>query len=190
MNNTAALALLSLLAIEPGCMNRRAPLPVVPVPGNPQTLRAGTTLALRTASAIDSSVSQPGQTFPCVVSRDANDAEGQLVLPSGSPVTLILMRVASALPKGGALELRIASVTLNGDSYLVRNESEAGNAAVPGASVGTFLGGVAGTQNIPSSGQNAPKGRQITVTGERIWAPVGSLLTFRLEMPVRLIGSH
>jgi hypothetical protein len=118
------------------------------------------------------------------VGRDINDTRGQTVLPSGSPVTLILLRVQSASAKGNVFELRLASVTLNGDSYLVRNESWAANSALTGAGLGTFLRGVPGEQPL----QATP--RQLTVSGEKVWVPDGSLLTFRLDRPVMLIGSH
>jgi len=119
-----------------------------------------------------------------VVSRDINDTAGQTVLPSGSPVKLILLRVQSASANGNVFELRLASVTLNGDSYLVRNESQAANSALTGARLGTFLGGVPGEQPLPATPP------QLTVSSERVWVPEGSLLTFRLDRPVLLIGSH
>jgi hypothetical protein len=187
MKTIISPAFVLLLTIELGCISR-PPAPSVPLAqGIPLTLQAGTTLALRTAQAIDSSSSRPDQTFAAVVSRDAADASGQTVLPSGSPAILVLARAST---KDGAFELRIASVTLNGDSYLVRNESEAGSSAAAGASLGTFLGGVPGTEQPPSREQNAAASAQLMVSEGRISVPVGSLLTFRLDRPVRLIGSH
>jgi len=181
------LAFALLLTIEFGCI-RRSHAPLIPLaPGIPLTLQAGTTLALRTAQAIDSSSSRPDRTFAVVVSRDAADASGQTVLPSGSPAVLVLARAST---REGAFELRIMSVTLNGDSYLVRNESEAGNSTAAGASLGTFLGGVAGTDQPLSTEPNAAESLQLTVSEARIAVPVGSLLTFRLDRQVRLIGSH
>lgn len=120
-------------------MRRHLPSAAPPIPNNPITLQAGTKLALRTAEAIDSSSSSPGQTFAAVVSRDIS-ATGQTVLPSGCPATLVLLVSPPSSAKKGAFELRIASVTLNGVSYSVRNPS-AGNSTAPGASLGAFLGG-------------------------------------------------
>ena len=189
MKTFALAAVVVLLVIEPGCMRQHVPSAAPPIPNNLITLQAGTTLALRTAEVIDSSSSSPGQTFAAVVSRDISDATGQTVLPTGCPATLVLLVSPLSSAKKGAFELRIASVTLNGDSYLVRNPS-AGNSTVPGASLGAFLGGVQGTDRLPSTEENTEKSRQITLSGEKIWVPVGSLLTFRLDRQVRLIGSH
>ena len=190
MKTIISPALVLLLSVELGCVSRPPLASAPPALGIPITLQAGTTLALRTAQAIDSSSSRPDQTFAAVVSRDAGDASGQTVLPSGSPAMLVLVRAARGSATNGAFELRIASVTLNGDSYLVRNESEAGNPSAAGASLGTFLGGVPGTDQPLSTEQNAAASVQLMVSEERISVPVGSLLTFRLDRSVRLIGSH
>jgi hypothetical protein len=92
------------------------------------------------------------------------------------------------LTKAEVFELGIASVTLNGDAYLVRNESQVSNVSVPGARLGTFVGGVPGTE-LPISPRQNPE-TQLTLSGKRIRVPDGSLLTFRLDQPVRLVGSH
>jgi hypothetical protein len=139
---------------------------------------------------IDSSSARAGQTFSAVVSRDVNNAAGQTVLPSGCPVTLILMRAPRGPTKHRGLELRIASVTVNGDSYLARNEPEVSKSTVPGASIGIFLGGVIGPKSVWSAEKNSGTPRQITVTGKSVWVPDDSLLTFRLGRQVLLIGSH
>ncbi len=170
-----------------GCRHR--PQIVAPVePAKPVSLLSGTTLALRTAQAIDSTSSTPGQTFAAVISRDANDASGQNVLPSGSPVTLILVRSQNAAPNTG-FALAMASVTLNGNSYLVRNQAGASDAPGSGAQLGTFVGGVPSTFRILASQQQAEGGSQLVISPERIRVPLGSLLTFRLDQPVYFIGS-
>jgi hypothetical protein len=185
MKTITSLSLLMLLTLQPAC--RHTPPPITPLrsaaPNIPISLPPGATLALRTAQEIDSSSSSPGQTFAAVVSRNIDDVTGQTALTSGSPAKLMLLRVHQTSAKGELFELLLASVTLNGDSYLVRNESQAANSALPGARLGTFLGGVPGTEHFPAA-------RQLTVSGERIWVPEGSLLTFRLDRPVLLIGSH
>jgi hypothetical protein len=183
-------ALVLLFATELCCISQRPPVTGTPAPTSSITLRGGTTLVLRTVQAIDSSSSRPGQTFAAVVSRDTNNVAGQLVLPSGCPVTLVLVRGPRDSAKDRGFELRIASVTVNGDSYLARNESNAGHSAMPSASLGTFLGGVLGPANVWSAQKNSEPSRQIAVTGGRIWVPDDSLLTFRLDQQVRLIGSH
>ena len=185
------LASLLLSIAGMGCRHNPPRLEAVPASGGGATLSlaAGTTLAVRTAQEIDSSSSLRGQTFAVVVSRDTNDDSGQTILPSGSPATLILLEEQRVPAEGGRFQLGIASVMLNGNSYLVRNETQAGDAKIPGASLGVFLGGVPGTQRLPSTGQSAESGEQFILSGERIRCPVGSLLTYRLVQPVLLIGS-
>ncbi len=187
------LAVLLLVPLELGCRHRvsritaSGPAP----PGPPISLEAGTTLALRTAQVIDWSSSMPGQTFAAVVSRDTNDAKGQIVLPSGSPAVLVVLRGQPAMANSEQFEsskLGLASVTLNGDSFLLRNEPQAGDSASLGASLGMFLGAVSGPEPTMGHGMDAPPQRGATREGIR-W-PVGSLLTFRLDRPVLLIGSH
>jgi hypothetical protein len=191
MKIIASSALVLLLTMELGCIGRRPSSSALPTPSSsPITLQAGTTLALKVVQAIDSSSSRPGQTFAAVISRDVNNATGQIVLPSGCPVTLVLVHAPRGSTKDRGFELRIASVTVNGDSYLVRNESSAGDLALQGVSLGTFLGGVLGPANVWSAQKSSEPSRQITVTGERIWVPDDSLLTFRLDQQLRLIGSH
>jgi hypothetical protein len=138
-------------------------------------LPAGTVLALRMAQAIDSASAAPGQAYAAVVSRDVNDAAEQTQLPSGSPATLILMG-------GPPYELRLAAITLNGDAFMVENPET--NASQSGVALGVFLGAVPGTE------QNPPPTGPISVTGERVRVPVDTLLTFRLNSRIRLIGSH
>ncbi|MEO8052970.1 MAG: hypothetical protein ABI833_21390 [Acidobacteriota bacterium] len=188
MKTTVLRALPLWLVFLSGTGCRHRPPIVAPVePAKPISLLAGTTLALRTAQAIDSSLSTPGQTFAAVISRDANDASGQNVLPSGSPVTLILVRSQNAAPNTG-FELAMASVTLNGNSYLVRNQAGASDTPGSGAQLGAFLGGVPSTFRIPPL-QPAEGGSQLVISPERIRVPLGSLLTFRLDQPVYFVGS-
>lgn len=189
------LAVLLLVALELGCRHTpsRITVPGPAPPGPPLSLEAGTTLALKTAQAIDSSSSSPGQTFAVVVSRDTKDATGQTLLPSGSPAILIVLPDQPAMADGRRVEsfkLGLASVTLNGDSFLVRNEPRAADSTNLGAGLGTFLGGVSGPEILPFTGQSSDAPPNLSVTREGIRWPVGSLLTFRLDSPVLLIGSH
>ena len=182
MSKTALFLFLCLIA---ACRHRSLQLsgPAVQTP-EPFVLSVGTTLAFRTAQTIDLAISRPGQTFAVVVSRDAADATGQTILPSGSPATLVTRLVgSSALSEGaaGRLELALASVTLNGDSFLTSNFPTGG--VVENASLGTFRGGVPGTEGWAA-------GPQKPMAMEPLRWPVGSLLTFRLTQPISLIGSH
>ncbi len=175
-----ALAMLTLLTLTAGCRHSPPPVPApLPAPRGDLSLAAGSVLAFKTAQAIDLPSSRPGQTFAVVVSRDANVANGQRMLPSGSPATLIVLED----PSGKPTRLGLASVMLNGDSYLVGNQHETELLPRTGVSLGTFLGGVAGTE--PYAGPPAQLSAQ-----EAIRCPPGSLLTFRLETEIVLQGAR
>lgn len=183
-SSVVSLLMVTLLGCAP-----KTPISLpTPARSGPISVPAGATIAIRTADTIDASAS-PGQTFGAVVARDVNGADGQPLLPSGCPATLILLQLPGGSSKRQVLELGLASVTLNGNSYLVRNQLEGPGATASGARLGTFLGGVPGTEEPPSARQNEGQ-RQLTVSGEKLWAPVGSLLTFRLKRSLVLIGSH
>lgn len=145
-------------------------------------LEAGTTLAFRTAQEIDLPSAQLGQTYAVVVNRDANAADGQTVLPSGSPAVLIVLAAQTPTESKPSFVLGIASATLNGDTFLARNQSNADD-MVGSASLGAFIGGVAGT--VWQSGLKPELDSAIAIR-----CPIGSLLTFRLDRPIQLIGSH
>ena len=86
-----------------------------------------------------------------------------MTLPTGSPATLVLLATA------GTPVLGLASLTINGDSFLVAADQ---SGAVP---LGEYLGGV------PGSGSPS-----LTVSGAAIQIPSGSLLTFRLGQAITL----
>jgi len=159
-----ALVIVLLAPFGPGC--RRSVAPPPPAPVGPVTVPAGTVLPLRVAQTIDSDASRPGQTFAAVVTRDIDNPRGQTVLPDDSPSTLVLLRGRTQ----GTFEIGIALVTLNGDAFLVGDQH-----------LGVFLGGVRGAGSAPS---------ELALSGKRVWAPLGSLLTFRLGRPLVLLGSH
>lgn len=166
-----------VLALELGCRHSPAQVASVPPPvvGGTISLIAGTTLAFRTAQEIDLPSARLGQTYDVVVSRDANAVDGQTILPGGSPATLIVLRANPGV-------LGLASATLHGDAFLARNQAQDDGPGEGGAALGAFLGGVPGTRGPASP---APRMDSIEV----LRCPVGSLLTFRLDQPIRLIGS-
>ena len=174
-----------VLLVLASTLNCRHSSPQVLPPAPPTgriSLEAGTTLAFRTAQQIDLPSAKLGQTYAVVVNRDANAADGQTVLPSGSPATLIVLAAQTRIGTNPSFVLGIASATLNGDAFLARNQSNADDMA-GGASLGTFIGGVAGPVLQP--------GLKIDLdSASAIQCPVGSLLTFRLDRPIQLIGSH
>ena len=154
-----------------------------PSPSGFQCRQCGRKSGARTAQVIDSASSTPGQTFAAVIARDAGNPAGQTLLAAGSPATLVLL--STTAPDGGQrFELALESVMLNGNEYLVCNPP---NETGP-ARVGAFVGGVPGTMYSRSDNPDAGT-PQIVITSQRIHVPLGSLVTFRLDQPIRLIGA-
>lgn len=178
-----ALLVFLVLASATGCRHSSTQVtPPTPLPGARISLAAGTALAFRTAQDIDLPLAHSGETYAVVVSRDSNAVNGQTVLPSGSPATLIALPAPTKIGDKPSFVLAIASATLNGDSFLARNSSQVDGIS-GGASLGTFLGGVAGTLWKPGLTPKLDSASQLR-------CPAGSLLTFRLDRPIELIGSH
>ena len=181
----------ALLAVEMACAHHpfqvAAALPVHASDG-PVSLPAGATVALRMVESCDSLGAAPGQTFAAVVSRDIVDSRGRTLLADGSPATLVLLRTQSSA--GPGFQLGIASVTLNGNAYLIRRAPDAENPAASAPPLGTYLGAVRSAEPAPAA--FASERRElppIQVSGPKVQVPAGALLTFRLNEPLRLAGS-
>lgn len=177
-----SIGLLLLAGI--GCAPAPGPVtaaPPPPVAKGPASVPAGSVLALQVVDTIDASAVHAGQTYAAVVSRDIEDGAHRTILPSGSPVTLILLPGRSA----GTVELGIATVGCNGNLYFVRSAQ----VGLPGAPLGTFLEGLSGTPAAPPGGQGLLPARGMQVAGPWIWIPADSVLTFRLNAPLIFVGS-
>ncbi len=186
-------ALVLACFIFASCRHSRNVVPVVaPSSGSPIVLPSGSVLAFRTAEPIEWTQSAPNRVFAAVVSRDLNGNASQLVLPSGSPVTLMVLPTAGQTTSG-SWELGLASVMLNGDAFLVRNgisSAANGNGENTGARLGVFAGGVPGTFDKPGTLPPAQGTIELTVAGPKISIPNGSLLTFRLEQELVLVDAR
>ena len=156
-----------------------APPPSPPLTGS-ITLPAGSTLAIRTADPIDSSQAIPDRAYAAVISRDVKGSETQMALPTGSPATLVLLGTANS----GMWQLGLASLTINGDSFLVSANTSSG---LP---LGAYLGGVPGTVYPAKLDKDKPAEPSLTVSGALIQIPSGSLLTFRLGQEITLRDWH
>ena len=153
-------------------------------------------MALRTAETVDSEQPKLNRAYAAVVSRDLKGAETQTLLPSGSPVTIVLLSLAEIAGNGGSWQLGLSSAMINGNSFLVRNggtglvDRPLSMSQDSAALLGTFLGGVPGTfyPNLPADALHDPS--KLTVSGTSIEISSGSLLTFRLREAIVLVGSQ
>jgi hypothetical protein len=169
---------------------------------------AGTQISVRTEETIDSAKAAEGQTFPAEVTQDVRDASGAVVIPRGANAAIII-RSAS---KGGHfrgtsdLVLDLAWVAVDGRQYNLETvdltkrgrdgigknkrtaEFTAGGAAL-GAVIGAIAGGGKGAAIGAGSGAGAGALTQILTRGGSIKVPVESVLTFRLEQPLRVVAA-
>ena len=165
---------------------------------------AGTEVSVRNDESIDSSKAAEGQTYPAEVTKDVLDAEGNVVIPAGAHAQIVI-RSAS---KGGKIRgtsdlvLDLAAVTIDGRQYdlsttdltekghsgvgLNRRTGEfSGGGAAIGAIIGAIAGGGKGAAIGAGSGAAAGAITQVLTKGT-IKVPVESVLTFKLDKPLRV----
>ena len=170
---------------------------------------SGTQISVRTEESIDSAKAVEGQTFPAEVTRDVRDASGAVVIPRGANAVIVI-RSAS---KGGHfrgtadLVLDMASVAIDGRQYKLEtaNLSErgrdgigknkrtaefTGGGAALGAIIGAIAGGGKGAAIGAGSGAGAGALTQVFTRGGSIKVPVETVLTFRLERPLRVVAAQ
>ena len=165
----------------------------------PITIPAGTVITVRTAQQLGSKISQDGESFSATVARPV-EVGGTVVIPDGSSAT---GTVVAAHPlgrfKGGAmLQLRLNSVTINGQSVPIntasfaRSEKGKGKRTATmiggGAGLGALIGGLAGGGKGAAIGALAGAGAGTAGTAftgnKEIVIPAEYALSFKLTKPV------
>ncbi len=163
------------------------------------TIDTGTTISVRTNEPINARNSD-GQVFTGVVDQDVVDANGNVAIPRGSSVELLVKKLSN-----NELALDLDSVTVNGlrygttasDSSLGSGQREGiganqrtgkyvGGGALLGAIIGAIAGGGKGAAIGAGAGAAAGAGTQVLTRGKSVNVPVESLLTFRLEQPLQM----
>lgn len=177
------------------------PQPVVEV----RTIPAGTTLQVRNNEPIDAQTAQDGQTFSGVVARDVVDTDGRVAIPRGSAATLVVRDASRQGKLQGQSELvvDVAAVTLNGKQHRLetsdfvekgkegvgvnkRTGTFAGGGAALGGIIGALAGGGKGAAIGALSGAGAGTVAQSATRGKAARIPSETLLSFRLEAPVKI----
>ena len=147
---------------------------------------AGTNLQVRTVDDISPGTDTPGKTYSAVTTNDIVDQGGNMLVPKGSPAQMSVV----ASPTGGTTaegpQLALLSITVNGKTYQV---SSVMAQAVPSATAGGQAGtnAAAGTVAASTTGGNSTSG-QVVTRGKEMRVPTGSMLTFRLEQAIQLVG--
>ena len=162
------------------------------------TIDAGTTIPVRTNEEIKATKAD-GQVFTGAIDQDVRDTRGQVALPRGTYVELMVKEVGE-----DEYALDLESVTVNGRRLGVEAESGGitaerkegvgansrtgkyvGGGAVIGAIVGAIAGGGKGAAIGAGVGAAGGAGTQVLTRGKGVSVPSETLVTYRLEQPLR-----
>ncbi len=168
------------------------------------TIVPGTELWVRTDQRIDSGNAAAGATFPATIVQDVLDRDGNIVIPRGSPATLVVRQVnAGGTLSNGNFVLDLDSIQVNGRRHVVsttdieaRDQNgiganrRTGEMVGGGAVLGTLLGAIAGCGKGAAIGAVAGAatggGVQVLTKGHEIRVPAETVLKFRLDEPLHL----
>lgn len=172
------------------------------------TVGVGTEISVRAEETIDSAVATQGQTYAAEVTRDILDADGAVVVPHGSNAQIVIKSASKGGRIRGAsdLVLDLASVSVDGQLYSLSTEDLgqrgregigknrrtaefSGGGAAIGAIIGAIAGGGKGAAIGAGSGAGAGALTQILTKGGSIRVPVESVLTFKLDAPLRVVAA-
>jgi len=167
--------------------------------GSASTIDAGTPITVVTSEAINANDSD-GRIYTGVVSKDVVNRNGNVAIPRGSNVGLVVRKTSD-----NEVALDLDSVTMNQQQYSIEAESSTlsvedrdgigankrtgeflGGGALIGAVVGAIAGGKKGALIGGGVGAAAGAGTQVLTRGRSVSVPVETELTFRMEQPLRL----
>jgi hypothetical protein len=170
-----------------------------------RTIPAGSTIAVRNNDTIDSQTAQVGQTYSGVIERAVVDADGRVAIPRGANATLVVRGANDQGKMQGRSELAVdvSSVAVGGRTYRLetsdfvekgreglgtnkRTGEFVGGGAALGGIIGAIAGGGKGAAIGALSGAGAGTATQGLTRGKAVRIPSETLLTFKLEAPVRI----
>jgi hypothetical protein len=160
-------------------------------------INAGTTIAVRTNETINTKFDD-GRVFTGTVAQDVLDRAGNIAVPEGSNVEMIVRTTSN-----NEVALDLDSIMVNGERYSVETDENnvtleekdgigankrtgkyVGGGAVIGAIIGAIAGGGKGAAIGAGAGAAAGAGAQVLTRGRSVNVPAESLLTFRLAQPL------
>jgi hypothetical protein len=161
------------------------------------TIDTGVAIPVRTSEPIDVDHAD-GRIFSGAVDEDVRDTRGNVAVPRGTNVELIVRSISD---KEYALDLE--SITIDGRRMAVEAENSAvsaqkegigansrtgkyvGGGAAIGAIIGAIAGGGKGAAIGAGVGAAGGAGTQVLTRGKNVDVPAEALVTFRLEQPLR-----
>ena len=172
-----------------------------PPAGASIVIPSGTQLPVRTNEKIDSATATEGQSFSAEMTDDVRDSSGNIAIPKGSDVALVIRST-----EGSDLVLDVDSVTVNGQRYAVstadlqkkggagigankRTATMMGGGAIAGAIIGAIAGGGKGAAIGAAVGAAGGAGVQVLTRGKQVSVPAETVLTFRLDSDLQLYAN-
>jgi hypothetical protein len=167
---------------------------------------AGTEVSVRNDETIDSGNASEGQTYAAEVTADVRDANGAVVIPRGANAQLLIKSASGGGRIRGASDLVVdlRSISVGGKQYLVdasdieqkgksgigvnkRTGEFVGGGAALGAVIGAIAGQGKGAAIGGISGAGAGALGQILTKGSSVKIPAETLMTFKLDSPVKIV---
>jgi hypothetical protein len=189
------------------CAERRPPstvtaAPVTTVADDQGLIPAGTQLEVRTLETIKSDSAVDGRTYAAEMSQDVVTGKGRVLIPKGSPAKLVMLSSKdSGKIMGAQLQFGLQTVMVEGKEYTVTSAAQKSSAGLGpnqrtaemvggGAALGAVIGAAAGSGKGAALGAiaGAAAGAAIQVFGKdkEVNIPTETLLSFRLEQPLKL----
>ncbi len=169
-------------------------------------LLVGTQVSVRTEETIDSGKAVEGQTFAAEVTQTVRDESGATVIPRGANAQIIITSASQGgrFTKASDLSLDLKSVAIDGRQYRPstvdfqqkgkaglgankRTAQYSGGGAALGAIIGAIAGGGKGAGIGAGAGAGAGAITQVVTKGGSIKVPAETVLTFRLDKPLRVV---
>jgi hypothetical protein len=183
--------------------------PMAAIQTKTSVLPAGTQISVRNEETIDSSRAVEGQTYAAEVANDVRDAAGAVAIPRGSNAQIVIKSASKGGRLHGAsdLVLDLQSVSVEGQRYRLdtadliekgrdgigankRTVEITGGGAAIGAIIGAIAGGGKGAGMGAGAGAGAGALTEILTKGGAIRVPVETVMTFRLDTPLRVVAAR
>ena len=165
------------------------------------TVPAGKVVTIRLADAVGSKISQAGQSFGGTLAKSV-DVGGEVAIPAGAKVEgeVVDAKPLGRFAGGALLQLRLNSITVNGDSLPVQTamvtqtvKGKGKRTAVlagGGAGLGALIGGLAGGGKGAAIGAVAGGGAGTAGTAftgnKEIVLPAESAVAFTLKESIKI----
>jgi len=166
--------------------------------GYSDVIPAGARIPVRLDQSIDVRVPSDGRIFTGSISEDVMSPSGNVMIPRGARAELIVQNLSEG---EGTVDLE--SISFEGRRYMVdaekyelsrksgvgtneRTAKYVGGGAVIGTLLGAIAGGGKGAAIGAAAGGAAGAGAQTATRGHDVRVPAESVLTFRLDEPLRM----